>query len=190
MITIELRAEPLGRGFAGSIVVEPEPLGKNRSEQGIADRLEDQPQGRFGDVMLFVSDGQAGNQRADGIKHRVQGVAVAGEDHPCGQRPGTLAAERVEGHVDNVARVALAGAGGLDGFGDAPGHAFGDGPREFRLEPCRRPKMMKQIGVGPANLGCDRFQGHCLGAMGKQQSPRRFQRDRPAFLGVEAFSTY
>ena len=72
----------------------------------------------FGDVALLVADAELGDERPDRIEDRVERVAVAGEDHPGGERAGAFAVERVEGAVDDVAGVGFAGARAFDGFGD------------------------------------------------------------------------
>ena len=63
-----------------------------------------------------MADAELGDEAVDRIEDRVQRVAVAGEDHPGGKRAGAFAAERVEGLIDDVAGVGLAGARAFDGF--------------------------------------------------------------------------
>ena len=177
MLPIEHRAQAFGGGFAGRVAIKPERFGKGRAKQGIANRLEHEPQGRVRDMMFFVTHGEASDQAADRIEDRIQGVAVAGQNHPRGERPGPLAAERVEGHVDDVAGIALTGPGGLDRLGDAAGDALGDRPGELGLKPCGRAEMVEQIGMGAADLGGDRLQRHGLGPVGQQQAARGLERD-------------
>ena len=61
------------------------------------------------------------DQRVDRIEHRVERVAIAGQDHPGGERAGPLAAEGVEDAVDDLDRVGLVRAGPCHRLLD-PGH--------------------------------------------------------------------
>ena len=60
-----------------------------------------------------MADAQMVDELVDGVEHRIERVAIAGEDHPGGERAGALAAEGVEGAVDDLDRVGLMGAGAL-----------------------------------------------------------------------------
>ena len=177
MLPIEHRAQAFGGGFAGRVAIKPERFGKGRAKQSVPNRLEHEPQGGVGDMMFFVTHGQAGDQATDRIEDRIQGVAVAGQNHPRGERPGALAAERVEGHVDDVAGIALTGPGRLDRLGDAARDALGDRPGELGLKPGGRAEMVEQVGMGAANFGGDRLQRHRLGPVGQQQAARGLERD-------------
>ena len=180
--------QPLGGELARGVAGKAERIGDRRAEQRIAERVQDQREGAFGDMMLLVADGQLGDEAADRIEDRVQRVAVAGEDHPRGERAGAFLAERVEGLVDDVARVGLPGAGALDRLGDAGGDRIGDRARKLALKPGGRAEMMEQIGVGPADLRRDRLQGHGRRALGEQQLARGLRARRSGFLpGSGAF---
>ena len=96
-------------------------------------------------------------------------VAVAGEDHPRGERAGALAPEGVEGLVDDVARIGLAGTSLFDGVGDARGDRVGDRAGELGLEARRRAEMVEQVGMGAADLARDSLQRDRLRAVGQQQ---------------------
>src|SRR5258708_26952519 len=50
----------------------------------------------------------------------------------------TLFRSDVEGLVDDVARIGLAGAGAFDRCGNAGGDRFGDRPRKLTLQPDRK----------------------------------------------------
>ncbi len=140
--------------------------------------------------MLFVADTKLGDQIAQGLEDRSKGVSIAGQDHPCRQRSGTAAAEDVEGLVDDLARVGLVQPGALDRLSDLAGDPVSQRTGELHLKPRGRAKMMQQVGVGPADLGCNRLQGDGLRAPFDQEPPCRVERGGPAFLRVEAFSTY
>ena len=121
---------------------------------------------RLGHVVLLVADAQLGDQAVERIEDRVQGVAVAGEDHPRGERSGAFPAERVEGLVDDVAGVGLAGPRELHRFGDARRHRFGDRPGQLGLQPGGRAEMVEEIGVRAADLrrhGLERYRLRALG---------------------------
>ena len=117
--------------------------------------------------MILMADAELGDETADRIEDRVQRVAVAGEDHPGGERSGAFLAERVEGPVDDIARVGLAGPRALDRFGDAGRDRIGDRAGKLALKPGGRAEMMEQIGVGPADLRRDGLQRHRRRAVGR-----------------------
>ncbi len=112
-------AQALSGKLAGSVARKIERFGDRRAEQRIAERVEHQRQGAFGNMMRLMSDRQLSDQAANRIQDRVQRIAVAGNDHPGGERAGAFLAERVEALVDDHARVALAGSGAFDRIGDA-----------------------------------------------------------------------
>ena len=121
------------------------------------------------------------------IEDRVERVAVAGDDHPRGERARALAVEGVEGAVDDVAGIGLARAGPLDRVGDGRGDRSGDRSRKLALKPGRRAEMVEQVGVGSADLGGDGLECHRLGTVGKEQAPSGLDRRRSAFFGVSRF---
>src|SRR5205823_14968708 len=121
---------------------------------------------------------------------RVQGVTVAGEDHPRGERSSAFAAEGVEGLVDDIARVGLAGPREFDGPGNARRHRFGDGAGELGLQPGGRAEMVEQIGVGEADLRRDGLQRDGLWALAKQELTSGLDRGGPARFRAEALACY
>lgn len=160
------------------------------SEQGIAERAEDECKSALGDMMLLVADAQLGDQLAQGIENGIECIPIAGEDHPGGECARAFSAEDVEGSVDDVARVRLAGTCPFDGPGDARGDRIGNRSRKFALEASGRAKMMKEVGVCSADLGGDRLQGHGLGPVGEKEAPGRLNRGRAALLRAQSFSYY
>ena len=128
------------------------------------------------------------DQLVDRIEHRVERVAIAGEDHPGGERAGAFLAERVEGAVDDLDRIALAGAGALHRFLDARDDPAGDHRGERGLQPGGRAEMVEQIGVGLADLRRHRLQGHRLRPVLDQQPARRLERGGAALFRGQAFA--
>jgi hypothetical protein len=118
--------------------------------------------------MLLVADGQLGDEAADRIEDRVEGVAVTGEDHPGGERAGAFTPENIEGLVDDITRIGLAGASALDRLGDAGGDRIGDRAGKLALEPGGGAEMVEQIGVGAADLSGYGLQGDRLRALREQ----------------------
>ncbi len=99
------------------------------------------------------------DQAMDRLEDRVQCVLVSVEDHPARQGAGAFLAECVEGQVDDLARIMVAGharaaprapISGSDGFGDVGG--------ERLLQPGGRTEMVEEIGVGPADPRRNRLQ--------------------------------
>ena len=131
---------------------EAERFGHFRAEQRIAHRDEDDPQGRLGDRPVLMAGAQMIDQLVDRLQYRIQRVAIAGEDHPGGERAGALLAERVEDAVDDLDRVGLVGAGALHRLLDAGADAIADQLGQRRLQARGRAEMVEQIGVGLADL--------------------------------------
>ena len=50
--------------------------------------------------------------------------------------------------------------------------------------------MVEKIGMGPANFGSDRLEGHRLRSLLKQELAGRGECGGPTFLGTEARSSY
>ena len=172
----DLRPQSVGRDPPGRVAIESESAGDRLAEQGVAERRENEPQGAFWHVMLFVADPKLSDEIADGIEDRVQRVAVAGQDHPCGKRAGAFAVEGVERAVDHLADVALADPGALDGLGDASRHSIRDRSGELRLQPGGRAEMMEQVSMGTADLRSDGLEGHGLRAIVQKKLARGLQR--------------
>ena len=85
-----------------------ERLGHRLAKQRIAECGKHQPQGRVVDGPVLMAVAELVDQPVDGVEDRVEGVAVAGQDHPGGERSGAFLVEGVEGAVDDLARVGLA----------------------------------------------------------------------------------
>ena len=140
--------------------------------------------------MLLVADAQLGDQLSKRIENGIERIAVAGENHPGCERARTFAAEDVEGPIDDIARIRLAGTCPFDRAGDARGDRIRNRSRKLALEARGRAEMMKQVGVCAADLGGDRLQGHRLGPVGEKEAPRRFDRSRAALFGAQSFPSY
>ena len=140
--------------------------------------------------MVLVAHGQLPYQTPDGLKDRIERFPVSRQDHPGGKSPRPLVAERVEGHLGDVAGVGLAAARALDNLSDAHRDSFGDRPRELRLQAGGRAEMMQQIGVSPADRCGHRLQRDRLWPPLEQDGARSLQSGKPAFLGAQALATY
>jgi len=117
----------------------------------------------------------------DHLEDGVERVLVAREDHPAGERARARLVERVEGEVDDLARLvlgrpALVGARFLDQADDARADGFGEAAGQRALEPGGRAEMVQQIGVGAADPGGDGLQRHCLRPGLDQDRASRLQR--------------
>ena len=108
------------------VALEPKGVGDRLSEQRIPQGSEDEPEGAFGHMMLFMAHLQLGHEAADRIEDRVERVAVSGQDHPGGEGAGTLPVERIECAVDDLAHILFARSRTFDRLGNAAGHAIGD----------------------------------------------------------------
>ena len=75
---------------------------------------------------------------ADGVDHRLERLALAGEGDPADQLADPLGAEGVEHRVDHVALARLAAAALADRFGDRGRHGCGDVLGQARDEARRR----------------------------------------------------
>ena len=156
-IEFEAGAQAIGGELAGRFSAKAQGLGNGPSEQRIAERAENQCQCRLGDLVVLVSGRELGYEIVDRFQDRVQGITVAGEDHPRGKSAGTFAVEGIKGHVHDIARVGLAGPSALHGFGDALRHTIGDGARKFPLETGSGAEMVEEVGVRPSDFGSNRF---------------------------------
>lgn len=191
MALVDLGSEPVGSDRAGSVAVEAEGSGDRCAEQGITERGEDEPEGGFANVMRLMAAGaKLGDEAPQSLEDRIERVAVAGEDHPGGERSRSLAVEGIERAVDDLAGVGLVQPSPLDGIGDAGCNALGDGPDELRLQAGCRSEMVEQIGMRPPDLRRHRFQRDRLRALFKEQAARGFERGGPALFGVKAFAAY
>ncbi len=91
------------------------------------------------------------DQPVDRLDDRVERVLVAREHHPAGERPATLAVERVERQVDHLARAADPGVRGARGVADR----FADRGREIGgervLQVGGRAEVVQQVGMRAAD---------------------------------------
>ena len=187
---LQLEPQALRREAPGGITGQGESIGDRCSEQGIAKRGKYEPERRLADVMLFVADAELGDQSANRFEDRVEGVAVARQDHPGGERSGTFTVERVERAVDDLACFRFSRTSAPHGFGDAPRHAIGDRPCQFRLQPCSRAEVVKQIGVRAAYLRRHGLERDGLRALFEKEEARGLQSGGTALFGVQAFTAY
>lgn len=190
MLGFEAVAEARGGELARGIARKAERKRDLRAEKRIAEGVEHQRQGALGYLSFVVTDGELRDQAVDRVEDRVEGVAVARKDHPCGKRSGALAPESVEALVDDHPRVGFAGAGALDRFGDAAVDGVRNRLGKRSLEPGGGAEMMEEVGVSAADLGGDGFERHRLRALIDQQLARGAQRGGPAFFRAEARSSY
>jgi len=134
MVQLEPLAEAVGGELPGSISREAQSLGDRPAQQRIAERVQHHRKRTLGDMMFLMADGQLRNERLKRIEYRIESVAIAGEDHPSGEGAGAFAPERVEGLVDDVARIRLTGTRSFDRFGDVSRDGVGDGAGERPLK--------------------------------------------------------
>lgn len=187
---VELEAKTFGSQLPSRVAIHRQCVGDRSAEKGISKSGEDEPQRGFADVMLFMSHAELGNERPDRFQDRVQGVSIARQDHPRRERSRTFAIEGVESTIDDFASFGFPGTSPRHGFGNAPRHPLSNGTGELGLKPGRRPEMVEQVGVGPADLRRHCFQGDRLGTLFEQKLPGSFQCGGPALFGVEAFTAY
>ena len=184
--TVDVRARSdgakLARKLARDIPRQAESLGEGRAKQRIAERVQDQREGGLGDVMLLVADAELSDEAADRVEDWVESVAVAGEDHPGGERAGAFAPERVEGLVDDDSRIGLAGTRAFDRFGDARGDRVGDRAGELALKAGSRAEMMEQVGMGAADPARDSLERDCRTGPRSAATHARRRARRSGFL--------
>lgn len=170
MILTEPGSKAVRGELARSVSREAERFRNGASEERVAKRVENQSERTLCDVMVFMPEGQLCDEAANRIEDRIERVAVAGEDHPCGERAGPFPVENVEGPIDDVTGVGFARPRPLNCLGDARGDGFGDGSGKLPLKPGRRAEMMKKVRVSPADLCRHRLQSDRLRPVGKQKS--------------------
>ena len=185
-----LRSKGVRRDPPSGVALQTKGTGDRLPQKSVAKRREYQPQGAFGNMMFLVADPELSDEAADGVQDGIERIAIPGQNHPGSERSRTLAIEGIERAVDDFADVPFAGACALHRLGDAAGDAMGDGQSELGLETGGRSEMVKQVGVGPADLRGDRLQRHGLWALVEQQLTRSFQRGGSALFGVQAFTAY
>ena len=190
MLSFEAVPQSLCSEFARSIAGKSQGLDYGQAKERIPERVEDQGERALRDVMRIMAKGQLGDERPDRIEDRVQGIAIAAENHPCGKRPGSFLPEGVETLVNDDPRIRFTGAGAIDGLGDTAVDRVGDGLCKFALEARRRAEMVKQVGVGAMDLRGHGLEGDRLWSLVEQQLARRRERGGAAFLGRQASSPY
>ena len=190
MIDRQPLAEAFGGELAGRVARQTKSIGDGLTEEGIAQCTQHDAKGASSHLVILVADAELGDEGLQGFEDRVQRIAIAGEDHPGGERTGAFAPEGVEGLVDDIARVGLASSGPLDGSGDARGDRVRDGPGKRALQPRRRAEMVEQVGVSAADLGSHGLQGDRLRPTFEQKPARRIDRGGTAFFRAKAGSSY
>ena len=187
---IEARSQAVCRHPPGGFVVQRKSIGERRAEKRVAKRTQAEPQGRLRNLFFLMTDAQLRDEALDRVEDGIERIAVAGEDHPGCERTGAFAAERVEGHVDDVARVGFAGTRTLHRIGNAGDDRIRDGAGKLRLQARGRSEMMEQVGVGPADLGRNGFQRDRLRTLLEQKFARRGEGGGTAFFRGEARASY
>ena len=172
--------------FAG----QAERLGHRAAEERIPERCQNQPHGAFVDGAITMALAELIHHRVNRLEDRVQGIAVAGQDHPCGERAGTLFVERVKGAIDNDPGIRFARAGLPNRLRDPFGDSLRDEAGKFGLKPGRRSEMMKEVCVGLADPRAHRLQRHRLRTGLDQKRARRLQRCRSTLRRAETFTSY
>ena len=190
MVAIELGAKALTRHLARGIVGKSERVGDRLAEQRIAKRQQDKPQGCVRHVMILMAHGELVDEAVNRFEDPAESIAVPRQDHPCGECPGTALAERVERHIDNIARIGLTHASALDGGRNLLVDPVGHGSGELGLKLRSRTEMMEQVGVGSTDLRGDGLERNRLRSAFEQDPARGIKRGGPAFLRAQAFSSY
>lgn len=184
MILLEPLAKPLGRKLARTVTRKAERLGDWTAEQRIAKGIEDEGKGALRDAMLLVADAQLGNERPDRIQDGIEGIAVAGEDHPGGKCPGALAVEYVEDLVDDVAGIGLTGARTRDCVHDSCRDGIANGAGKLALQASGRTEMVEQVRMRSADLCSDGLERDRLRAVREEKPARSFDREGAALFGA------
>lgn len=188
MLLLEAAPKALGRELARGVPGQPECFGDGLAEQRISEGVENERERALGDMMIFVADGQLRDEAANRAEDRIERIAVSGQDHPCGQGPSALTIEDVEGPIDEIARIRLAGACALDRFRDAGGHRIDDRSRQFSLQASGGAEMVQQVRVRAPDLCRHGLESHRLWPVRKQQSARGFDRGGATLFGAQSFS--
>ena len=163
--------------------IQAERVGHRLAEQQIADGGEDEPERGFVDRPVLMAGAEPVDDLVDRIEDRIERVAIAGEDHPGGERAGALAPEGVEGAVDDSDRVGLAGPA-------QPTASAMPAQTRSLIRPARAacsPAPSRNDGAdwrGSCRSRSDRLQRHRLRALVDQQPARRLERGGAALFGV------
>ena len=190
MIDGEPLPEPLRGELAGGIAGKAERIGDRGAEKGVAQCTQHDAERASGDLVILVADAELRDQGLQGFQDWIERVAIAGEDHPGGERSRAFAAERVEGLVDDIASVGLAFTGTLDGRCDFGSYRVRNGPGKSTLQPRGRTEMVEQVGMGAADLRGHGFQSYRLGPALQQKSPRGLDGGGTALLRAKSRTFY
>ena len=150
MLNLKPMPQALRGEFASGIPRQAKCFGDRRPKQQIAERIQDQRERAFGDVMILMAHRQLRDETADRIQEINQSIAV-GEDHPRCESSGPLTAKCVETLVDDHSRVGFSGAGALNRFGDARGYRTGDRLGQLALKAGSGAEVMEEVGVRSPN---------------------------------------
>ena len=168
MLNLEPMPQALRGEFASGIPRQAQCFGDRRPKQRIAERIQDQRERAFGDVMILMANRQLRDETADRIQDRIQSIAVAGEDHPRCESSGPLTAKCVETLVDDHSRVGFSGAGALNRFGDARGYRIGDRLGQLALKAGSGAEVMEEVGVRSPNPRRDSLERDGRGALSEK----------------------
>src|SRR4051812_47984879 len=97
-----------GRDLPCLVAGGAERLGHGRAGRRTPGGGEAQPQRRLLHRPVLMALAELVDEAVNRVEYRVEGVAIAGEDHPGGERAGAFLPERLEGAVDDLARIGLA----------------------------------------------------------------------------------
>jgi hypothetical protein len=126
MIPFEPLPQAIRGKLASRVTGEAQRSGNWFAEKRIAKCVENQREGAFRNVVIFVSDRQLSNKVAKRVEDWIECIAVAGKDHPGAERARALFAEYIEDLVDDIARVRLTNTGSLNRFSNACRHQVRD----------------------------------------------------------------
>ena len=160
------------------------------ADQAVADREQDEAQGRLVERAFVAGRADVANDVGDGVGDRFQRFVLAGQHDPGHQFAHALLVEGVEHALDDVAQPGLAAPHPADRLGDRGRHLVRDLVGERAVKPGDAAEMVEQIGVGAADPRGDRFQGDRCDAVLAQQFARRVDRQRAAFLRRQALADW
>ena len=154
------------------------------AEQRIAGGEQHQPERGFVHRPVLMALAQLVDQLVDRVEYRVQRLAIAGKDHPGRERAAALAAEGVEGAVDDLDRIGLMGAGAHAPPAAMPATTRSEiSPASAACSPAAEPKWWSRLAWVLPISAATAFSVTACGPLLDQQPPRRLQRDRAAFSG-------
>ena len=138
--------------FARGIARQPERLGDRRAEQRIAERVQHQRERALGDLMSSWPTLSWATRPRIESRIGIERVAVAGEDHPGGERAGAFLpnASKVWSTMTRASASPARARSTASAMLAVTESAIESG--ELGLKAGRRAEMVEQIGVGPADL--------------------------------------